>query len=426
MFRSQILSIRAFRNLWLGQAISIFGDAFYYVVNAFMVKKLTGSSTLVGVNGALECLPYLLASPYAGVIADRLDRRRIMLISDVLSFLTLMMLAAIVLGTQHPPVEAILANGFLLSCCRVFFNPAKNAAIPKLVPADQLLEANALNASTQNIMPMISLGLSAGLLGILYSVSQVWFYLAAILCNAVSFLGSAIFIRKLPSIVPDRSHEEEKHPIQDFKDGLSYMKRRRVLLVMLAQSFVISFALSPFFVAYVAANEAWFGGKPQTLSAFEFSFFGGMVLGSFAVGKMKLRKVGWGSIWGIALCGLSVMVMGFTASISAWLLLNFLAGLALPFSTILTMSYLQATVADEFRGRVQSVSSMISMGAQPIGMGLGGMFLERVGLVASFALMGGGMVLAVFIGIFSKEYRESRLPEPKRAVVEAEMVAVEA
>ena len=108
MIPTRVLSHRAFRDLWIGQAVSIFGDSCYYIVNAFMIQKLTGSAALVGVAGALETLPYLFIGPYAGVVVDRVDRKRIMLLSDLTSFLTLALLGATVAGfAGKPPVEAV-------------------------------------------------------------------------------------------------------------------------------------------------------------------------------------------------------------------------------------------------------------------------------------------------------------------------------
>src|ERR1700722_2167935 len=104
MSYSQLLRIQPFRNLWLGQAISQFGDSFYYVAFMFMVQKVTGSIAMVGYVGACETVPYLLFSLYGGVIADRIDRRRIMLASDLLSGLSLCSLAALVWILGKPPV----------------------------------------------------------------------------------------------------------------------------------------------------------------------------------------------------------------------------------------------------------------------------------------------------------------------------------
>lgn len=89
----QLLRIPAFRNLWLGQAISQIGDALYYVAFMFMVKKITGQNAMVGYIGAVEVLPYFIFGPFTGVLADRIDRRKILLWSDLLCGILLLGLA---------------------------------------------------------------------------------------------------------------------------------------------------------------------------------------------------------------------------------------------------------------------------------------------------------------------------------------------
>ena len=120
MTYSDVLRIRPFRNLWLGQSISQIGDSLYYVAFMFMVKKVTGSSAMVGYTGALELAPYLLIGPYAGVLADRLDRRAIMLASDLLSALVLLGFSSVLIAGIAPPAWSILVLAFMLSAVRCF------------------------------------------------------------------------------------------------------------------------------------------------------------------------------------------------------------------------------------------------------------------------------------------------------------------
>src|SRR5512141_456562 len=96
MFLRQLLQYRAFRNLWLGQAISQLGDSIYYVAFMFMAQSVTGSFAMVGYVGAMEMLPYMLFGPYAGVLADRMDRRKVMLYSDLASAAFLLGFAVLV------------------------------------------------------------------------------------------------------------------------------------------------------------------------------------------------------------------------------------------------------------------------------------------------------------------------------------------
>lgn len=422
MFPTQALSIRAFRNLWLGQAISQLGDAFYYVVFMFMVGKITGSSVMVGAAGTAEALPFLFFSGYAGVLADRLDRRKIMLTSDVVSGSILLALGGIVLFDASPPGWTLIATAFLLSCARAFFMPAKNAAIPSLVPPELLMKANALSSITQSAAPMLGLFLSAMVLGALWALSKTWFFLGAILVNALSFYLSAAYIRLLPAIVPDRGGEE-KHPWTDFRQGLGYVKRHKVLRVFIVVNTVLGLMISPFFIVYVQANKEWFGGIPTTLIWFEFTFFAGLIAGSVIVAKFSHKRPGLGYSYALAVVGVSVAAMAYSRTFFLFCLWNVIAGLAIPFCDVPFMTYMQLAVDDTLRGRVSSVLNMTRMSIVPLGMAMGGILVAKVGVVGGFAVMGFGMALAALMGLASSSFRNAVIPDaPADAVVNAAIV----
>jgi DHA3 family macrolide efflux protein-like MFS transporter len=419
------LRIPAFRNLWLGQAISQLGDSFYFVIFAFMTLKISGSPAMVGFVSALELMPFLLLSAYAGVMADRIDRRRIMLLSDMVSAGLLAAFAAnVYLYSGKPPVWTLMVAAATLSILRVFFMPARAAAVPALVPADVLMKANALSSATQNVMPLISLSISAGVLAVLYQISPTWFFLSAVLLNMLSFVGSAAYVAKLPKILPDRE-THEVHPLHDLREGIAYVKGRHELSVMLALQLLLNLTISPFFVVYLAANRAWFHDLPQNLAWLEFSFFAGMVLGSAIVGRLKITRPGLGYVFSMVTVGLAVVMMGFTPTFWLFVCWNMLAGVAIPFGNIPVNTYLQLTVPDAFRGRVNSAWTMVSVGIQPLGLAMGGLLVQWAGIVGGFAVMGFGMAASGAIGLLDRQFRRMRMPETEPEVPSdaVEMVA---
>lgn len=423
MLRSEVLRIPAFRNLWLGQAISQLGDAFYYASFIFMVGYITRSPAMVGYVGAAEALPFLLFSPYAGVLADRMDRRVIMLLSDLLSAGALLALGLVLVIWGNPPVWVLFASAFTLSTIRSFFMPAKSAAIPAVVPAELVIKANSLSMTTQNVMPLIGLAFAASIMGVLFAASAKWFFFATVVVNAASFLGSAIFVAKMPAVVPRREEDHQAHPLADLRDGLRYIRSRHVLVVLLALSLLMNLMISPFFVVFVEANNTWFGGYPSTLGWLEFSFFLGMVLGSAIVGRANLRAVGLGYIWGLALVGLAVAGMAYSRNFIAFASWNVLCGIAIPFAQIPLSTFIQVTVPDGYRGRVNSALTMISMGAQPIGMSMGGILVEAVGIFYAFLSMGIGVALVSVAGLLDREFRQARLPDGEPEVDREAQVA---
>jgi len=407
----QILQHKSFRDLWLGQSISQLGDAFYFVTFMFMAEKLTGRIEMVGLVGALEAIPYLLFSAYAGVLADRIDRRRIMWLSDVASGIALILFGSVLLFDASPPAVLLLVMSFVTSTIRCFFLPAKSAAIPNLVPTAKVLEANAFSMTTQSLMPLIGLALSASVMAPLFAYSPRWFFLTCVVLNALSFFGSALYIGRLPGIVPERKGEDEVHPLEDFKLGWKYMTGRRDLLVLTGMLVVFRLFLSPFFVVHVAANKAWFGGKPSSLAWFEFSFFTGMILVSPFVGKMNIKRPTLTFAYGLGAVGLFVAFMAYSELFWLYVLWNFACGLVLPIADIPINAYMQMSVPDSYRGRVNSVFSMLGMGIMPIGMVMAGYLVDHFGLVATFLFMGIGMFLAGLIGPMNSAFREARMPE---------------
>lgn len=406
-----VLRLVNFRRLWLGQAVSQLGDSFYYVIFMFMVQKITGSAAMVGLVGACETLPYLLFCLYGGVVADRLDRKRLMLWSDAVSALILLAFGYVVYCDHgRPSVLALCGVPMLLSLARVFFLPAKNAAIPALVPPESLAAANSLSSATQYLMPMAGLGVSATVLAALYDRSPTVFFASAILLDAVSFLVSAACLLRLPAIEPDRDKAEEAHPMTDLREGLAYVRSRHALALQIGLNALFSLCVSPFFVVYVAANAQWFGGRPGSLAWFEFAFAAGMVVGAVFVGRWQVRRVGQGFIWGLGSVGLFVVLMGFSPHFWMFLAWNLACGLTIPFAEIPVATWRALTVPDRYRGRVNSLQSMVQSGSQPIGMSLGGILVQRLGLAAAFCLMGGGMLAACLAGLFDREFRSLTLP----------------
>ncbi len=376
----------------------------------FMAEKLTGKIETAGLVGALEAIPYLLFSPYAGVIADRMDRRRVMWLSDIVCGFALLMFGAILAFNSHPPVWLLCTVAFILSTIRCFFLPSKSAAIPTLIPKDKLAEANAFSMTTQSLMPLIGLAFAASLMTPLYEASIRWFFFACVVINAISFFGSSVYIARLPELQPERKDEDPPHVMADFRLGWSYLKTRRELQVWLVMLTIFRLFVSPFFVVHLAANKEWFGGKPSTLAWFEFSFFFGMILASPIVGKLRITRPTITFAFGLASLGAFVAAMAISPYFWPYVIWNILCGLAVPLADIPMNTYLQLSVPDEYRGRMNSVVSMIGMGIMPVGMLTAGQMVKNFGIATALVIMGAGMFFACMGGLLNKTYRSARMP----------------
>jgi MFS family permease len=395
MFPKEIFSIRAFRNLWIGQAISRFGDALYYLGFLFMVKKITGRDDMVGFVGAAETLPYLLFSAYAGTLADRLDRKKIMLWSDIVSSIVLLAFAGIIAINGKPPLWSLFVAPFLLSSARAFFMPAKNASIPRVVPADKVLAANSVSMMTDQVIWLCSMAVSGGVLAGLYALAPSGFYLSFVLLNMLSFVGSTYYIFLLPAIIPENDKEPEG-AIAEIKAGWRYAVTDRVIQLTLIAQIGISLFISPFFVVFIATNDQWFDGSPSTLAWIECAFVLGLFLTSMYVASIKIKRPGMAFGVSLGITGVTVAMMAFSKSVWLFVLWN-----------------LQLAVPDEFRGRVMSIKNLIMMGVQPVGMMLGGTVVKVLGIPAAYLMMGIGFALSGAAPLIDAKFRSIRMPEPK-------------
>lgn len=421
---AKALKIQNFRNLWLAQTTSQFGDAVYFLVFLFMAKELSGSASIVGLVGALQAIPFLLVGPFAGVLADRYDRRKIMILTDLLSTITLGILGAWVFFDSTPPIWLICVMGFTLSCINAFFMPARTAAIPSVVPGSLLMEANTLAMATQQMMGMLGLALSALVLGPIYEATKEWFFFIAIVVNATSFFVSMLFVMRLPALLPREGEGEEQvvmggfrdsmqRTMGDLKEGIRAILHNPISRVGLPVNALVSLFISGFMVVYVEVNALWYGGSFTTLVWLEFSFAITMLLMSLAFGMVKVKRPGMSFAVSMVVLGILVALMAFARPYWAFLTLNLLCGLALPFAIIPMSTYLQAGFPTEMRGRVASAWTMVSMGVQPLGLVITGLLIPVLGLTGHFLFMGIGMTVVCLLGLLNRPFRETTMPIPE-------------
>ncbi|MBL8087160.1 MAG: MFS transporter [Chthonomonas sp.] len=408
MFR--VLEITPFRRLLIGQAVSQFGDMLYMLMFLYMVQRLTGNAMIVGWIGAVQALPPLLLSPYAGVLADRVDRRTVLLGTDLCSAALMLGLAAYLTFDATPPLWLIFASATLLASVNTFFLPAKSAAIPRLVPADRLQEANSLSATTQHFMPLLGLAISAAVLGQLELLAPNALFPVAAACNGLTFLVSARAIWLLPQLAPDTTDREEPHFGRDLREGWQACLKDAVLWVSALQALLVNLFIAPFMVVHLAVNKQWFDDRLRTVSIFESAFIGAAVIMALMMPRLRIVRPGMAFIGSMLAIGVLVACMAFAPWFYPYLVLNFLCGLALPIAQIPMQMYFQTAVPDALRGRVHSFMTMSAMVAIPLSNTFAGVGVARLGVSTMFLIMGGGMILSAAIGLAHPQYRRSRLP----------------
>lgn len=408
--KASILSFKGFRHLWIGQLISQFGDVLYVLVFLWLVLEATGDKAAVGIVGAAGAMPYLLFSLYAGTVADKYDRRKILILSDIVSAVFIFGFSFLVYIDNAPPLFVICSFAFFLGCANVFATPAKSAATPRLVPPDRLIEANSLHSATQSGMPLIGNAVSALILHVLFKVSASFAYVITFVFNGITFLLSAFFMSLLPSLKPERD-ESPQTAWHDAIAGVKFILHDKVLLPAIIAIVGMNFFIAPFMPAYVVVAQQRFEGTPSLLALLETGFFLGMLVGSLFVMKTKIKRAGIAFSLFLVISAITIIPMGFVYSTFVFWLLNFFCGIFIPFASIPINTLIQVVTPDAFRGRVNSCLSMMSAAAMPLGMGLSGFLMDLMGIEGIFIYMGVGFAVSAMFPLIYRTFRHAILPE---------------
>ena len=311
-------------KLWLAQVVSLTGDWFSVVVISDMVSDYSGGSGLaISLFLLLRFIPPMLISPYSGVLVDRLNRKQIMVYSNLLRFFVV---PIFLLATTPDRLWIIYAVTFVQFTLSAFFEPAQSAIIPSLVKPGKLVEANTLTTVTWSVM------LAAGAIigGVFASVFGAT---AAILVDAVTFIVAALLIiwidynpeqgRKHSKALQDDSQSEETADEENdtsFMEGIRYILRTPEMAAVLFIKFGQSFGnIDTLMIVF--ATQIFVIGDGKLSLALAYSAFG---LGAI-IGPMITNRFNDGSVWQLR----RLVTIGFFATFICWFALGAASSLLL-------------------------------------------------------------------------------------------------
>jgi MFS family permease len=403
-----------FWKFWAGQTISNFGTAFTFYVLPLLIFKLTGSPVKLGIQMAAELLPYLLFGLFIGAYADRLDRKRMMIATDIGRALVIALIPA--LAASHLlTVWWIYGAGFAGATLGIFFDAGEFAATPSLVPQRDLVTANG------RIQASYSAAQIAGpiLAGALVALIPVYDLLYV---DAGSFILSAISLALVTRSFNEAPAEgrEPSTVIADVKEGLRYVWSNPVLRNISFMMALVNFVAAPAYAELVLfAKERMHATDSQV--AFLFAAGGaGIVLLSLAAGPLRKRwsfsKV---ALPALVLDGLALFILSFVTSVWIGLPIWALAMGAGILFNINTQSLRQAIVPNHMLGRVMSIASVLAWSAIPLGALLGGWAIAATNVRVVYAAIGVGVIaLPVIFSFTALGHADDYLvpndaPEPK-------------
>jgi MFS family permease len=405
---------REFRFLWTGQIISLFGDWFDLIASAALISYLTRSGLAVGGLFVVRMMAPFLVSPLAGVLADRYNRKRLLIIADILR--GIIVLGFLFVRSEQQAWLMYVITAIQLSFSGVFF-PARNAIIPDIVSHNELGAANAISSTTWSVM----LALGSALGGI---VAGEWGIYPAFVVDSVSFFCSAFFISRIHythqmhlSTEIERGERQLKAAFHQYVDGLNYLKSHKdIFVITLHKSAFALLVGGAFQVIQVALAQRVFviGNNGGTSLGLLYAFAGigtglGPILSRIFTGDRDyLLRIALAISYGIGVVGLAISapLASFALVLLGTFVRSFGGGINWTFSTQLLLEW----VPDKVRGRVFSSEFAMFTLANAISSAVGGWLLDNTNLGIS-GILWWMTALLVIPGILWSAWMVLRKPD---------------
>lgn len=374
---------RDLRLFFGGQAVSLAGTWMQSVAQSWLVWRLTGSAVMLGVVGFLGQVPVSLFGVYAGSLADRFPRRRLVLATQTNAIVQATLLAALTLAGAVRPWH-VLALASLLGLTYAFEMPARQALLADIAGED-MPNAIALNSTIVNTARVLGPALAGWLVAL---VGEGWCFAL----NAVSFAGTyAALLAMRPPPQPPATGGRRAHLLE----GLAYARRTAHVRALLALLGVASFFAMPYQTLLPQIAAQVLGGNAPLYGVLLASAGAGALAGAVSLlVRRGLRGLGRRVALGSTLLGAGVL--GVALSRSPWIAapMLFVAGFGFITQMAGTMTLLQGLAPEGMRGRVMGLFSTLFVGVSPFGSLAAGLAAERFGPSATLAAGGIVVVLA--------------------------------
>lgn len=402
-----VLRNRNFARLFFAGATSIAGFSIGLVALTWIVYSKTASPLNVALIGVSFTLASVIFSLLAGALVDRHERRRLMILSDLVRALSLALLTVsyFFVGFNLP---VILAVAFVLGSFSTLFDPAERALTPEIVGSAQIADANALVQTSNSVIRFASNAV-AGVVIAAFGIE------AAFALNSSTFVVSALLITSIMGFRGTSKRataisEGEKTSItRDIMDGFRYIYRNRGLLELTVSAGLGNFFFAMVFQFYVVYSSEVLKGSAEIYGILLAMLAIGFAPGSFLAARMKsVRFAGLSWIVGGVASGLCVLILVALPQIFVALAAVFAIGLILGFTYTTWLTAVQLIVPSEMRGRYFGIDQLGSFAIIPIGQVLGGLTISAIGLTPDFMIAGVGLILSSGLFILSPYLRNLR------------------
>ncbi len=394
---------RDFRLLWSGQFVSQVGSQMFVVAIGWQIYDITRNPLSLGLLGLCRIVPLVLFGLGAGVIADALDRRRLLIVCQALLLVLSAVLAVwTMLGLSTVwPIYLVVA---LASVARTFETPARQAIIPALVPREHL--PNALSVNILNWQAATVMGPSlAGLLIARWSVATIYWL------DALSFIAVLVSLY----LMRTAGAPQERSPVS-FRaalDGLQFLRREPIIMATMLLDFIATFFGSALTLLPLFARDILRVG-PEGLGLLYAAPSAGAVVAGIGMSLIgNLRRQGWLLLWAVMAYGACTTIFGFSTSFLLSLLMLAGTGAADTVSMVIRNTIRQLRTPDQLRGRMVSVNMLFFMGGPQLGEVEAGVVARLMG--GPFSVWSGGLLCMLAVALVAWQVPQLRQYEGSEA-----------
>jgi MFS family permease len=416
------LAVRALRHrnfqlFFAGQLISLIGTWMQTVAQSWLVYRMTNSALLLGAVGFASQIPVFLMAPIGGIVADRHNRRRVVIATQVLSMILASFLAALTLSGRIQ-VWQIMVLASLLGVVNAFDIPARQAFLIDMVGREDLMNAIALNSSMFNGARIIGPAISGILVA---SIGEGWCFFA----NAVSYIAVIVGLL-LMRIEHAANLATQGSPLENILEGFAFARNTGPIRAILLLLGLVSFVGMPYAVLMPVFADQILHGGARGLGILMGATGIGALLGAASLAA-RVGVKGLGRLIAICSGGFGVSLIFFSFSRYFWLSTVLLVpvGFFMMVQMASSNTLIQAMVPDQLRGRILAVYSMMFMGMAPFGALSAGAVAHRVGAPWTVALGGvaciaGSILFGMHMPSIRREARDLVLAQGMTAGTPAE------
>jgi MFS family permease len=370
---------RNFQLFFSGQLISLVGTWMQSVAQSWLVYRLTGSALLLGSVGFASQVPVFLFAPLGGITADRVNRRHIVIATQVAAMLLAFVLAALTLS-HKVQVWHVFVLASLLGVVNAFDIPGRQSFLVDMVGKEDLMNAIALNSSMFNGARVIGPAI-AGIL--VAKIGEGWCFFA----NAVSYI--AVIIGLLLMRVHSPVRVAMASPLEHMMEGFRFVNRTAPIRALLLLLGLVSLVGMPYVVLMPIFADQILHGGARGLGILMGATGVGALLGALTLAfREGVKGLGRWVAWCCAGFGASLVVFALSRTFWVSVILLLPVGYTMMLQMACSNTLIQVMVPDALRGRVMAVYSMMFMGMAPIGALFGGALAERLGAPVTVAIGG--------------------------------------